>query len=295
MITKLGKPSNIEENEMEENKIEESEIEENDGFKFAVTLIIAFSTVLFKIHEYAVNNPLNNVLYIILFTYVPISFIVLGLILYLIIKGIAFETNDPIIRKKLKIISSRIYTLTFLYVFLGFLSFSLYVLGFTLIEYILDYIKDERWIYVEIFLLLLIWIYSALIILMGWKYIKRRSVLGIGWSPASFSSSLLIFIYSFGYVILMLFLGKEDTVGIKNIGEFVLILFAIKTVIPLGQFCRRFRPDLSLESSDSEIKDVEEYLTIPVLLIILTGIIIFPHLLSGDINVEMDTIYYTKE
>lgn len=99
--------------ESEIEKSSELDIEKSDGFKFAVTLILAFSSAGYKIYDYVENNPVSDNLYVLFRILIPISFTIIGLILYIIIKGISLEIKDPVYKKKLENKSSFIYISTF--------------------------------------------------------------------------------------------------------------------------------------------------------------------------------------
>jgi len=68
--------------------------DKSDGFKFAVALIVAFSTIGDRIYYYVNNNPVNDNLWVILNILIPISLTILGLIVYITIKGISLEINN---------------------------------------------------------------------------------------------------------------------------------------------------------------------------------------------------------
>ncbi|MHB8102567.1 MAG: hypothetical protein ACYDEF_10435 [Methanosarcina sp.] len=100
-----------------------------DGFKFAVTLIIAFSSVGYKIYDYVENNPISDNLYVLLRILIPIAFTTLGLIIYIIIKGISLEINCPVDKEKLENISSFVYVSTLRLLIFYILYYSMSYLG----------------------------------------------------------------------------------------------------------------------------------------------------------------------
>lgn len=87
--------------------------DKSDGFKFAVALIVAFSTIGDRIYYYVNNNPVNDNLWVILNILIPISLTILGLIVYITIKGISLEINNPKMKEKYAKTSSLIYISTF--------------------------------------------------------------------------------------------------------------------------------------------------------------------------------------
>jgi hypothetical protein len=81
----------------------------SDGYKFAVAIIITFSSVGYNLYLYIINNPISYNWYFFLLSVVTLFLIVLGLILYLIIKGISLEMQECDLKKKLEVFSSYIY------------------------------------------------------------------------------------------------------------------------------------------------------------------------------------------
>jgi hypothetical protein len=65
------------------------------GFKFAVTVIIAVSTIVYAIYNYIENNPITPNLFTLLFIFLSLfCIIVLGLIVYLFLQAITLEIDD---------------------------------------------------------------------------------------------------------------------------------------------------------------------------------------------------------
>lgn len=87
--------------------------DERDGFKFAVALIIAFSTFGNTIYHYVNNNPVNSYLYVVLNVLFPISLTIFGLIVYITIKGVSLEISNRKLKEQLEESSSLIYISTF--------------------------------------------------------------------------------------------------------------------------------------------------------------------------------------
>lgn len=93
-----------------------TEVNETDGFKFAVTIIVAFSSIGFNIYNYIKNNPVNlpySLIFICLSLVAYTFYIVLHFLAYIVVKGSSLETNDPITKEKLENLSSSIYSRTF--------------------------------------------------------------------------------------------------------------------------------------------------------------------------------------
>ncbi len=111
-VTAKLRRSSEKSNEFKTEKSNEFKTEKSDGFKFAVTLIVAFSTVGYRIYNYVENNPVSDNLYLLLRILIPISFTILGLILYIIIKGISLEIHCPIYKEEIEKTSSLIYVST---------------------------------------------------------------------------------------------------------------------------------------------------------------------------------------
>ncbi len=135
----------------------ELEVDRSDGFKFAVTLIVAFLTFSSGIYNYVENNPVNDLLYKLFKILFPLfSFTVLGLVIYIIVKGVSLEIDSFQDKRKLEDLSSLIYLSTFKVSLISTLVI-LIVNIFDLLstKYVFS-IKSDMLIYIEILLLIFI-------------------------------------------------------------------------------------------------------------------------------------------
>ena len=100
-------------------KLRESlKVNKSDGFKFAVTLIVAFSTIAYNISNYLKNNPISEYLFYSLATALFISVLIIVLFCtYITIKAISMEVENSEIKKKLDNFSSQLYLTSFWFIF----------------------------------------------------------------------------------------------------------------------------------------------------------------------------------
>lgn len=64
----------------------------SEGFKFALTTIVAFSTIVYTMYNYIQDNPLEIFTSVLVFSLlIPLSLIVLSLISSIITKGVMLQ------------------------------------------------------------------------------------------------------------------------------------------------------------------------------------------------------------
>jgi len=89
----------------------------NDGsFVFAISLIVASLTVLYRVYLYLNNNPIESTIYI-LILYLAIILMVMILSsmgFFIILKAISLEVNDPKIKEKVESFATNCYLIGFL-------------------------------------------------------------------------------------------------------------------------------------------------------------------------------------
>jgi len=77
--------------------------ENSDGFNLAITLLVAFGTIIYGAYLYFQTRAIDNNLYV---SFVGLITVLLMtsffLILYIIVKGYSMEAHDPEIRRKLE-------------------------------------------------------------------------------------------------------------------------------------------------------------------------------------------------
>ena len=111
---------------------------ETGGFRFAVTLLAAFGTMLYAAYTYLQTTPVDPFWYMLVCRLILVVLIfVLGLLLYILIKGYSMEMQDSDQRKSWAIGASYIY----LIVFSIFVMLLVYIFDFFLWEYV---IKTEK-------------------------------------------------------------------------------------------------------------------------------------------------------
>ena len=88
---------------------------ETGGFRFAVTLLVAFGTVFYAGYTYLQNTPVDPLWYEFVCGLIAVALIsVGGLILYILIKGYSLEVKDSNQKEKFKNWASNIYSMIFL-------------------------------------------------------------------------------------------------------------------------------------------------------------------------------------
>lgn len=117
---------------------------ETDGFKFAVTVLAAFGTIIYAAYTYLQNTPVDNNFYLLVSVLIPVSLIlVAALLIYILIKGYSMEVRDTNQKERLEKRASYIYSMAF-FVFTVLLTFITYI-------FILLYLKIETSMHKSIF------------------------------------------------------------------------------------------------------------------------------------------------
>jgi len=89
--------------------------EQTDGYKFAVTLLVAFSVIFFKVYDYLQTVSVDESLYIsIIMVLSSTILILLFLVIYIFLKGYCFEMYNPVFLR----LARMMYMMAFLLVFL---------------------------------------------------------------------------------------------------------------------------------------------------------------------------------
>lgn len=295
-----------------------SKTEENDGFKFAVTLIVAFSTVSYKIYYYVENNPVSDFWYNLLNIFIPIFLIVLCLIVYIIIKGIALEIGNNQAKGKFKFLASSIYISTFRWFFVFIIAMPILQAFIIISNKIALYINNKVLVYIEVLLFALILTYSILKVLQVKNYFEKgsfwknclnlkeliRLTSGKFSSEESRFSFIMNYVYSF-HAILLSFLYvltevASEVIEIK-ISEgtfFRLIRYLILLLLyfPLRYIVQKIQGAIFGEYLEKMYGGkANSYILIVVCLIIIFGGYITPYILTGNIEVEINDNYFEKE
>ncbi len=99
----------------------------SDGYKFAVTFIIAISSIIYTIFNYFQNAAVINSSFIIICAFVSIGIIIAGgFLLYILIKGFAMEVEDQNHLEHLNKIANQIYQSTIILFFILIIYFISY-------------------------------------------------------------------------------------------------------------------------------------------------------------------------
>jgi hypothetical protein len=134
----------------------------SEGFKFAVAIIIAFSTVGYHTYEYIKTNPITQMdSYLITFLLLLSVEIILLLLVYLTVKGLSFETYEPVFKRRLEIISSDLYSFT--------LEISVLILVLSVFPgtyFAILFIDEAIQLKIGLFIILFVWIFVMLNVLM---------------------------------------------------------------------------------------------------------------------------------
>lgn len=296
----------------------ELEVDRSDGFKFAVTLIVAFLTFSSGIYNYVENNPVNDLLYKLFKILFPLfSFTVLGLVIYIIVKGVSLEIDSFQDKRKLEDLSSLIYLSTFKVSLISTLVI-LIVNIFDLLstKYVFS-IKSDMLIYIEILLLIFILRCYLLKVLL----IKNSLEKGFFWKNIlntekvsevtrdKFNSekehSSFITTYRYGkyfvpcclYLVLNAFIseitGAKDvdylsaSIGILTVGLLAAPIRNIWIIIESNIFTGHF-------DKKPQADKILLRIMIIFLLIYFIGFFLSPHLLAGNIKIEMNNDPFVK-
>lgn len=109
---------------------------ETDGFKFAVTVVATFGTIIYATYTYLQNAPVDNNFYLLVSVLIPVALIlVAALIIYILVKGYSMEVQNTNQKERLEKRASYIYSMAF-FVFTALLIF-------TVCLFILLYLKIE--------------------------------------------------------------------------------------------------------------------------------------------------------
>ena len=110
-----------------------SQSNEAEGFKFAVTLLVAIVTILYAIYNHLQNAPVEPQWYVLVCGFYSIGLIlILGLIVYILTKGYSLEVKDTDHKKFLEKWASRFY----LSIFLVSIMLLVFVLGMVLVSFL---------------------------------------------------------------------------------------------------------------------------------------------------------------
>jgi len=87
---------------------------ETEGLGFALTLIAALGTIIYTIYNYLLNTPIEPTLFIYICYFISCAFIlIIGLFIYIILKGFSIEIEDKKHKKYLNTLSSHLYLMIF--------------------------------------------------------------------------------------------------------------------------------------------------------------------------------------
>lgn len=115
-----------------------------DGFKFAVTVVATFGTIIYATYTYLQNTPVDNNFYVLVSALISVALIlVVSLLIYMLIKGYSIEVQDTNQKERLEKRVSHIYSISF-FVFTMLLTFIMYI-------FILLYLKIENSMHKSIF------------------------------------------------------------------------------------------------------------------------------------------------
>lgn len=110
--------------------------DKTDGFKFAVTVLAAFGTIVYATYTYFQNTPVDNNFYLLVSVLILVALIlVIALLIYTLIKGYSMEVRDTNQKERLEKRASQIYLM-------AFFAFTA-LLIFTACLFILLYLKIE--------------------------------------------------------------------------------------------------------------------------------------------------------
>ena len=298
--------------------------ENGDGFKFAVTIIVAFSTIAYKIYDFIKNNPVNEFWYNLLGVIIPVSLTIIGLLAYLIIKGISFEIDNEQVKKRLKHFSSLIYILTFL-IFFWYIVSQFLIKAFSfLIKEAKYYFKDEIIIYIEILLSLFILVYSFSRIIkvknllleknLSWENLwDLNKVSDITFNKFSSNKKYEFFIYMYQsslfviYVFILfiftnlVFVFTKTNIDWNRLSIFVEMIILVQFIgvvsyiwnILLSKFF------ISNKSQNPQADKIHfnyniSNLSLVFSFIVIIGFCFTPNLLAGQIRVSIDENYFAK-
>ena len=134
-------------------KFENQQSNKAEGFKFAVTLLVIFGYVFYYIYNYFQNEIVSLFLFLtIAILFSAITLLIIGLILYILIKGYSLELRGSVRKQNFNEIASMIYS----FIFLIFIIFIIYSLGFIFLSYYLIEVGEIPDIF-NLFLVLIIY------------------------------------------------------------------------------------------------------------------------------------------
>ena len=106
-------------------KFENQHSNKAEGFKFAVTLLIIFGYINHFLYNYFQNNVVPFFTFLIIYTSICIfTILIIGLIVYIILKGYSMEVRESDRKQNLNDIASIIYFIIFL-IFIGSITYTL--------------------------------------------------------------------------------------------------------------------------------------------------------------------------
>lgn len=287
-----------------------------DGFKFAVTIIVAFSTAGYNIYEYMQNNPMSEFwTYLLWIFFMPLSFVSVGLIIYMIIKGVSLETNNSFSKDKLDKSSGLVYICTFE---VGLFLFCIY--GPT--RFLLNFSRLAPYTSVDDIDLLLLSLYSIFLLVI-WivlfpKYLRIVLVsiklsmhfttliklkeelykIDVNTSKKFFTLIKIMFLYSLPSLVLFIvpvslllaFIGEKQSLDIPNTFFYFVLLIEFIYLTFLSFYAwRKLRLKLFEKSLNTDILD-NWHLYFGITLIMALSSFIFPYFTLGDITVTMDDV-----
>lgn len=150
-----------------QKEIGNDENNETEGLGFAITLIAGLGTIIYTTYNYLLNTPIEPALHICICYFISCAFIlIIGLFIYLILKGFSIEIQDKKHKKYLNILSSYLYLSIF-----SITSFAFIFMGFKVIDI---YFKNNFNIYVDsyIYVLFILIIYIIFISIIFWPKIR---------------------------------------------------------------------------------------------------------------------------
>lgn len=249
---------------------EKTKSNESDSFKFAVTLLAAFGTIIYTTYTYLQNNPLDIYWYVFVCGLLCVGVVcVFGLLLYIFIKAFLMEEYNGK-QRGLEKLASSIYSITLLT--------STRLLLFVVVAFALVYIEKFQ----SVLCVAVVVIGVLFIVLLCLHLIKDKPKWKI---TLLASTSLVLFILlAFTWAYIEKF---QSTLCVGVVA--IVVLFIVLLCLPLIQ---------------DKLKGKERFwwfVTVAITLIlgaIIWHLLFGPVLISplqGHITVEMDSIYYKDD
>lgn len=259
-----------------------------EGFKFAIAIIVAFSTIGCKIFDYVRNNPIHP-LDAADGSLLVMPMIVLLLIVYLFVRGVSLETNNPETKNELEKLSSFIYISAFQIGILGLVCYSSFKIFFWL-SYRDNNIRIFGYLCIIIYLL----VFLVLKILKLKINIKKVLFWIFFWKEDKINElneNEKSFLYIFRILLLMTIISTISILSGYGLGLFYLEAFL--SIFYLAAYY--FKMDIFLgyyqiEMSKSKIQDkniFSGYSGSIYFLILILILLAYPYIFGGDIRFTM--------